>query len=107
MVNKFWNDDKVAALTALAAKGLTYNEIAVSMNHGVHGIINKLHSLGLSARRKTNPAKRVMLDQMPAVRFSDIANPDRDRWVGRAPQREYGGSLTGCAGQMCVGEVGQ
>lgn len=106
MANKFWNDDKIATLTALAAEGLTYNEIAVSMSHGVHGVINKLHSLGLHARRKTNPAKRVPLDQMPAVRFSDIANPDRDRWVGRSPQRQYLNSLTGCTGQMCVGGVG-
>lgn len=92
---------------ALRVKTQRVGQIARAYNISTHMIYRKLKELGIEPPRVQQSEhvrpERVVLVPVSFPTFTDHPNGDKDRHMGRRPQKQYAISLTGNAGALCCG----
>ncbi len=101
-----WNFERERDL-ALRVKTQSVSDIARAINVSADAIYRKLKELEIEPPRIQQSAyvrpEPVVLQPVRFPQFCDIERPDRDRYVGKKPQRQHAVSLTGNAAQLCAG----
>ena len=101
-----WTPELITKL-AHTARNHTIRETALAMGLTYETTQIKLKELGIKPKRakwhSLYPQRLSSKTPITFPTFEDHPDGDKDRHMGRRPQREYAQSLTGCAAMECMG----